>query len=50
MSLAPTYRWTEVESSWCYWVSESYYRESIDYILQCAQENEGSLVTVTDTE
>lgn len=44
------HRWTEVDVSWCYWVSEKYYQNCIEYILQCARENEGSSATGADTE
>ena len=50
LALLLTRRWTEVDVSWCYWVSEEYYRDSIEYILQCARENEGSSATGADTE
>ena len=50
LALLLTRRWTEVDVSWCYRVSEEYYRDSIEYILQCARENEGSSATVADTE
>ena len=39
-----------MDASWCYWLSEGYYQDCIDYILQCARKIEGSSITETDTE
>ena len=43
-------RWTEVDAQWCYWVSEQYYHDCIECIMQRAQEDEGSSTAETDTE